>query len=479
MPLPSFCRTLVVLGSLAVWTSGAAAQADPKAVAVLDRAITRMGGETALRAIQTIRMDQITQWQGTHFSEHPYADRPSFERTVDLRDYASRSWRNTRNFLPQGMAVDIVRDTVGGRTLAGQNGALTQVPLNIAYVDDRRELFAFAPERTLFLAREAADLTLLSDSLIDGVAHARVRATVDRFPATWFLRRTDGMLSMVRFMADETNDFGLAPWGPMEVEFWYSGWAPVQGGTLLPRQRDVRRVGRPYKRMTILSLAVNVPAPADSFALADSTVAQYLATQQRPMWDTPLDSARIVERDFATFPPFTGSAGAVRIGGQWVLLETAQRDGAVQRLVDWFARTTPESPVAAGLVSNIGPSNGGAKWFTTNRKPVYAAVGAMPNLRRIVGAAQLARLTAVPDARWVRVGTDSLWLERLDSPDGHGVLAVYSPTLRWVYGARVVGAPAARMDFEGFVARLRARGLAVEWMGNTRALRTAVPPAAK
>ena len=75
---------------------------------------------------------------------------------------------------------------------------------------------------------------------------------------------------MVRFRADETNDMGLAPWGLHEVEFWYSNWALVPPGVMLPRQRDVQRVGKPYKRMTVLQAMINAPAPADSFAISDS-----------------------------------------------------------------------------------------------------------------------------------------------------------------------------------------------------------------
>lgn len=448
---------------------------DPRAVAVLDRAITRMGGEAALRSIRTLRMDVLTQWQRTHFADHPYADQPSFERNVDLRDYSTNAWRNTRSFIPNGSTVDIVRDTVGGRSISLPNGGAMLMPLNLAYVDERRELFAFAPERTLLLARDAGGLTLLADTSIGGLAHARVRGTVDGFPATWFLRRSDGLLAMVRFRADETNDFGLAMWGPMDVETWFSAWAPTPQGALIPRQRDVRRVGRPYKRMTILTLAANAPAPADSFAIADSIVSKYLATEQRPMWDAPLDSAKIIENDFATFPPFTGVSGAVRVGGQWVLLESGQRDGAAEKLNEWFARSTPESPLTAAVVTNLGPSNGGAKWFLAQKKPVYAAPGALPILRQVVGAAASPRITVVETSRWVKVGSDSLWLERVDTPDGHGAMIVYAPTLKWIYGMNVVGRPAAKTEQDAIITRLRARGFAVEWMATPRAIRVPLP----
>lgn len=478
---PAVLRQLAAASAFVLTAATLPAQAptnDPRAVDVIDRAITRMGGEATLRGIRTLRMDVLTQWQRTHFSTHPYADQPSFERNVELRDYGSNAWRNTRSFIPNGSTVDIVRDTVGGRSIALPNGGSMLMPLNLAYVDERRELFAFAPERTLLLAREAGGLTLLADTSIDGLAHARVRGVVDGFPATWFLRRSDGLLAMVRFRADETNDYGLAMWGPMDVETWFSAWAPTPQGALIPRQRDVRRLGRPYKRMTVLTLAANAPAPADSFVIADSIVRKYLATEQRPMWDAPLDSAKLIENDFAMIPPFLGVSGAVRVGGQWVLLESGQRDGAAAKLAQWFSRTTPESPLAAAVVTNLGPSNGGAKWFVEQKKPVFAAPGAVPVLRQIVGTAAMPRVSVVNVSRWVKVGTDSLWLERVDTPDGHGAMVVYVPALKWIYGANVIGRPAAKAEQDALIARLRARGFAVEWMATPRATRVPVPAAA-
>ncbi|MFN0098362.1 MAG: hypothetical protein ACKVS7_06800 [Gemmatimonadaceae bacterium] len=476
--LRALLRPLAVASALLAAPAALTSQtapSDPRAVAVIDRAITRMGGEAALRGIRTLRMDVLTQWQRTHFADHPYADQPSFERNVELRDYTTNAWRNTRTFIPNGSTVDIVRDTVGGRSITTPNGGAMLMPLNLAYVDERRELFAFAPERTLLLAREAGGLKLLADTSIDGLAHARVGGAVDGFPATWFLRRSDGLLAMVRFRADETNDFGLAMWGQMDVETWFSMWAPTPQGALIPRQRDVRRVGRPYKRMTVLTVAANVAAPSDSFAIADSVVSKYFATEQRPMWDAPLDSAKLIENDFASIPPFLGVSGAVRVGGQWVLLESGQRDGAAAKLAQWFARTTPESPLAAAVVTNIGPSNGGAKWFAEQKKPVFAAPGAVPVLRQVVSATAMPRISVVSTSRWVKVGSDSLWLERVDTPDGHGAMVVYVPTLKWIYGVSVIGRPAAKAEQDAVIARLRARGFAVEWMATSRALRVPLP----
>ncbi|MBK6494668.1 MAG: hypothetical protein IPG05_06155 [Gemmatimonadetes bacterium] len=449
------------------------------AATLLDRTIARMGGDSALRGIRSLRLDMMTQWARTTFANRPFADLPSYERNVELRDYTTRAWRNTRQFLGGGPAtaiVDVVRDTIAVRLMpAAPNAAPAWGPLNLAYVDERRELFAFAPERLVLQLRHDPALRQLADTTIDGAAHARLQATVDGWPATLFVRRSDALPAMVRFHADEIADFGLAPWGRHEVEFWYSGWQRIAPGVLLPRQRDVRRLGVPYKRMTVLAMVANAPAPADSFAISDSLARAYLATEQRPMWQVDLASmGKLVRERFATTPPMLGTPGAVQIGGAWVLMETAQHEGAVGLVTAWLAQVAPGVPVGAGIATIPSPANGGARWFTGKAQPLYVAPGAAPIIRRVTGRA--ASGTVVTTPRWIRVGSDSLWLEPFTAPDLVGAMAVYSPTLKWLY-LPAAGAPTHQVEQAALIARLAARGMAVEWIGSARGLVTAVSPA--
>ena len=446
---------------------------DPRARAVVDTAIARMGGAEALGRIERVRFELLTQWQRTSFDARPYVDLPSYELHSDVRDYTISAWRNTRRFQLIGTPrtiTDIVRDTVAIRQISG-----AWAPLNIAYVDERRELFAFAADRLVLLARAAPDLALLPDTTIGTLPHARVTATVAGFPATIFIRRGDGLPAMVRWRAGQPNDFGLVPWGVMDVEVWYSRWQRMANGVSLPLQWDTRRVGRPYKRITVLAAAFDTVATADSFAVSDSLRSAFLATATRPMHDLPLDSARVVEGRLATFGPFTALGGAVKVGRRWMLLEAGQAGLSVERAVAWLGRTDAGSTVAGAVVTVPAAGNGGAEWLAARRMPIHAAPGAMPVLQTVLRnhGRSPAALTPVTRGQWLRMDGDSLWIEPIDLPDAAGALLVYVPSLRWAYSYMAAGA----LQRDYVVARLRQRGWAVDRLGTARAIATPLPGA--
>jgi hypothetical protein len=307
---------------------------------ILDTAIARMGGEAVLRRIERVRFEMLTLWHRLTFDERPNALGVGYEVHSDLRNYSLDAWRNSRRFLNGSAAppqvIDVVRDTAAIRQLSLPNGTLAPwSPLNIAYVDERREVFGFTPERLLLAARAASDLRALADTVVGAVPHARLTATIEGFPTTILISRKDGFLAMARHRAAHPNDFGLAPWGDMQVEIWYSNWTkhvlPSTAAIAYPGQWDVRRVGRPYKRVTILSANFDAAAPTDSFAISDSLRAAYVATARRPMWEVPMDSARVTGGRFAMLGRSAQTQGAVRLGGLWLFLEggrtAAERNG--------------------------------------------------------------------------------------------------------------------------------------------------------
>ncbi len=456
----------------------ATAQSPAPVRAVVDRAIASMGGDSTLRAIHSLRLEVMTQWMRTTIADRPFLDFPSFERHSDLRNYTMRSWRNTRSPVGAGAPNPfpvVVRDSIAiVLRQARADAPPTWQPLSVAYVDDRRQLFAFAPERLVLTLRDDPRARLLSDSLIDGAPHARVAATIDGYPSVTFFRRRDGLPAMVRFRADETNDFGLAHWGEHDVEFWFSRWAAISrqpNAAWLPFQRDVNRVGVPYKRMTILSAIANAPAPADSFAVSDSLAKAYLeGPAAKAMWDisdAAVDSSTVRSPDgnfITAFSFWLGLEGAVRIGGRWMTLQSGVGRGVPAKVGAWAARTTPDTPLGGAFA--LAPANGGLSWLLAQRLTVVAAPSVEPYLPALLHGPVPAAVMRVTSPRWIRIATDSVWVEPLPGGELPGSMAIYSPTLRWLYHPAAL-TPEGRAHEADLIARLASRNLAVELIGGS------------
>lgn len=459
-----------MIGVVALLAAALAQAPDPAAVAVLDTAVARMGGAAALRGVERVRLEFMTQWLRTTFDGRPYSDFPSYERHSDLRDYTRGAWRNTRSFTLAAAAPRYVTDVVVGDVAIRDFGG-GFAPLNVAYVDERRELFALTPDRAVLLFRDAADLRALADTTIDGMAHARVRATIDRFPAVLHLRRSDGLPAMLRFRAAQHNDFGLTQWGEMDVEVWYSGWAAYPGRITIPTQWDVSRVGRPYKRMTVLAATFNPAATPDSFPLTDSLRAAFLATATRPMHDVPLDSARALDARVVSFnSPMGAPAGAVKLGDGWVLLEVGRAPLNAERALAWLRQLEPGARVAAAVVSTPFAGSGGVLTMLGEQIPVHVAPLAQPVLDAVLRAhgARSPRGALLPAGagRWVRLSRDSMWVEAVDLPNARGALLVYAPSLELLYSSLAI----APLDQRLLLGMADRRGWKVTRVGHARAV---------
>jgi hypothetical protein len=259
----------------------------------------------------------------------------------------------------------------------------------------------------------------------------------------------------------------------MDVEVWFAGWRKQPGGLAYPYQWDVRRVGRPYKRMTVLAATFNPPASPDSFVVSDSLRAAYLASSVRPMHDVPFDSARIVAGRFASFGAPGAPAGAVKLGREWVLLEPGQAPLSAERAAGWLAKVDRDGRLSAALVTAPSPNNGGVPWLTAHRVPVYAPRAARPYLDRVLRGygAPATGVSTIARGQWLRVGGDSLWLEPVDLPDLPGALVVYSPSLQWLYEASA----ANPLHLDRLLALAKARGWTVVRTGSARAPMVPLP----
>ncbi len=457
----------VLLHAKTSWAQSAAETAD----SVTKRAIALMGGEPTLRGVERVAYQMMTQWQRTNFRTVPYTDQPSYEPHTDVRDYTLPAWRNTREF-GRSRIINIIRDSIA---LTNNTGKEFQ-PLSVAYVDERRELFLYTPDRLMLALRDAPDLALGADTVIGAEPHRRVTATLaGRFRSTVFFHRGTGLPTMLRFRAGHPNDFGLVAWGVMPVEVWYSGWRTF-GAVSMPVQWDILRVGAPYKRMTVQRAEFNPSFAADSFAVSSEQRAMYLSSSAtKPMHETVIRrDVKMATPELAMIMAFGIQAGAAKIGAGWLMLGAASTPFSYeygQRLLDSLG-ATPVTAVLAG--TSVTATNGGVFTAIDRGLPVYVSQASEKALRRIFeGAGRPVRgLIRVKPGMIIGDGEFRVRLEPVDLPNAPGSVMAFSPRTGWLY------VPDGTTALDVMVARERARSLgwSVKAVGTAVALYQPVTP---
>jgi hypothetical protein len=473
--------TLALHAAVRLSIAGHAPQ-PPSAESVVDTAIARMGGLDVLRGIKTVKYDIAIQWLNPSFDARPYIDAPGYELDADYRDYDAHIWRNVRRFPNAGSfdeVLDLVLDTVAARRGPGLTKSIPTpagvidgwAPLDIAYIDERRELFALTPDRLLLQLKGSRNLTSRADTMIGGIRHSVVSGTAEGYPMTAFFRQTDGLLTVARYHADESNDYGLAPWGPMDVEVWYSLWQRDGSARVyMPFQWDIVRVGRAYKRISVLDVAFDSTMPPDSLKLSDAVRAGYLAYARKPMADLPLDSAKLTaDGRMAMFNTAGAPRAAVKVGSEWLLLEPGNLPLNAERAAAWLVQHDAGSRVAGAVIGREWPS-GGAAWVARSKLPIYTAPSAVSELTvslRNYGA-PIASIHPVIAGQWIHTaGTprDSMWVEPIDFPNAPRAILMYVPSMKWIYSSGLSG----KLEHEIVQRRITERGWTVARIGSVQA----------
>ncbi len=456
-------RGLVMLGLPLMNGSVAVAQtAKPVDAKVLvGRAVDLAGGEARLRGVTTVAFSMMTQWQRTGFRTVPYTDRPSFEPHVDVRDYRIPAWRNTRDFGARKI-INVVRDSIALTDL-GQGAQ----PLSVAYVDERRELFLYTPDRLLLALLDAPALQVGRDTVIGGERHHRVEGTLaDHFPSTVFFHGGTGLPTMLRFRAGHPNDFGLVPWGVMEVAVWYSAWNSF-AGINIPTQWDVLRVGAPYKRLTVLRANFAPQFAADSFAVTDAQRTAYLTSNAvKPMHEnSPVRGVKRVSPTLAQIDAFGTPVGAVRVGEGWLMLGAGHTPFNYDQGVH-LLDSLDATPVTAVLAATAATANGGIVAAARRGIPIWVSAASEPFARRMLANAGLpnARLQRIATGTSIGTGADRVQMEPIDLPNVPNSAMVFQPSTGWLY------LPDAVNDMDMAMGRARAAqlGWAVKSVGNLR-----------
>jgi glyoxylase-like metal-dependent hydrolase (beta-lactamase superfamily II) len=436
------------------------------------RAVTAMGGESALRGLRNVTLTFYSTAFAIGQEETPESPpRATITMGTQTFDYAgSRQLAVVEIRNVQGAINRVRRLSAGGIGLIETNGvqnadgpgALANLERNV-----RR-----APERLIIAALDnAAALRPLPPrtwrgETVDGVRYASGPDTVDLY----FDRRS-GLPVLNETISDD------AILGDRRTLLVFTRWQNADG-VLIPRQVDTEVNGRLANHAVATAVTANRPVADSLFVIPDSIRAKAQPANPTP---TPV-SVTLAELAPGVWRIEGGSHHSLLVdqGARGlVIVEAPQGPARMEAVLDTVRSRFPGKSIATVISTHHHwDHSGGIRTALANRLPVVTHARNASFVRSIASARKTVRpdalsraaarpgrpaITGVEDSLVVGTGDSRVVAYRLPTAHVEGMLAVYVPAARLLFQSDIVGAatppPAGSAELVRFA---RARGIAVE-----------------
>lgn len=415
-------------------------------------AIAAMGGRDRLQSVHSVKativgtramVEQSERPTGPYFADHFHLDESVDFDSGSVREaredwaYAGPTWWTNQT---SPYATQIVVDSgVGafydksGWTYAGGS------PVQFA-----RERIAFGPERVLFTALGAGDLTAQSDVDLNASPFHRLTFTHEGVPCVLTINaRTNLPWSIAWTTAYPYNVFYNA-WGDVATTLTYNAWSLEPGGIRYPREWTYERVGLPDTQLSVIGLAF------DGVPRSDVTLPPDVVNAHR---------AAPVALDDRVFPAKNAKEladGVELVSGAWNVGFVQQRDGVVmieapissgytRQALEYAARRFTLPVKAVITTSDSWPHLAGVREAVARNIPVYALDLNQPILTRLLAAPHtmhpddFARAPLAPKWHWITAtmtlgdGVNALRIAPYRTATGERQMMIYLPAHHLLY----------------------------------------------
>jgi glyoxylase-like metal-dependent hydrolase (beta-lactamase superfamily II) len=469
------------------------------------RAVTAMGGESALRGVRSTSADFYQTTFALGQEETP-ASPPRANVVIgrQVTDFAgSRALVTIEARNPAGAVTRQRRVVAGGIGMLETNGV--PAPDNPAQVANVERFMRRTPERLLITALDnpaalrALPVRRWRDETLDGARLAAGPDTLDLF----FDRRT-GLLVLTETLTDDPI------LGDRRTRTAFTRWQDA-GGVLFSRQVDVEVNDRLQTNTVLTAVSTNLELSDTMFVIPDSIASR----AQRPSPTPPSVVVTLVELAPNIWRAEGGSHHTLVVdqGARLVLVEAPQSAQRMEAVLDTLRARFPTKPVGLAINTHHHWDHaGGLRAVLAAGIPVVTharnasfvrGIAAAPKtvrpdvLARRLGAARPPRpaISGVEDSLVLGSGDGRIVLYRLPSAHVEGLLAAYVPSAQILFQSDVVsvnpppggGATPAppRVGSAELVRLVRARGIAVQRVAGGHGLvvpwadveRAAAPPA--
>jgi hypothetical protein len=396
-------------------------------LALIDSARHAMGPEPT-RTVRIVAIQHTFQLGNAERAEGPW--RTIYARFTALYDAANGKLRLTTQPLSAGF---------GGQQLAVLSDSVMAGGSAISYEDWIDRINA-SPERALALAAASPSLRVVGTKQRYGLTFDVVEFPWRNGRMRLELERETHLPDVVEIVRTYPKDFRRAPFGDATVRFEYVDWQIHPGGWWWPMQHKISLNGEPLRDVTIDTVTTSTePAPADSFAIPDSTRAKYVASLSRAP-----DAIRVG----TTAPPSELAPGILRIPELWAMTVVRQDDGLVifeahqsarflHDVIDTARGRYPGLPIkAVVMTSDPWAHLGGVGEAVALGLPIYVNARSVPFLTSLVK--RPAKFVPVRGKLTIGTGANRMELYPVGGPYGERMTMAYFPAHRLLYGADLV-----------------------------------------
>jgi hypothetical protein len=419
---------------------------------VVARAVERVGGEEALRRLDTLRLEWVGYVNLLEQSERPEGPWiPAIQRTAEVWDAPRARWSETARAT---VAEDdyTVRTVVDGDVASRRYGD-KWLPAGAAEVDAAREWMSLSPQAVLLGALAAPDLRAETPREFQGVPHRVVAWGSGERARRLLLNAETGFPTAVETRRAYPEDLYWQVWGDVPTRVAWSYWDLMPGGLVYPRQWDVERGGRPWKALTIAKLEPGLPESGEPFEIAAEVRAASAERGRRSLDDqkpNPGDPTRPASElaPGVVWIPGSWGVGLVRQDDGVVVIEAPISGGYSARVLGEAARRFPGVPVTAVLTtSDSWPHFGGIREYAARGIPVYVLDHNVPQIRRALESPhrfhpdalerkpRAAVLRAVSGRTVVGRGANRIELYPVRGETGERMMLAYLPGSRLLYAS--------------------------------------------
>jgi hypothetical protein len=371
-------------------------RAHDEALAAIQQAIEAMGGDARLRDIKTLKLEAIGHSYLIDQSERPEGPWVTvYEQRTEIRDFAAGRLRQTieqRNSTSPAWAGTTLIVSDGAAGIVSAAGSEMR-PARPTQMEAATIALALSPERVLFTAREAGDVALGREEVLQGLRQQVLTFTWKQARVRVLLNAYTHLPTLIDLIRDDPRGI----WGEITERTLLTSWFLESNGLLYPRQWNMEWNGTPIAELSVTGFTPNPSIAADAFAIP--------ATVREAFARTPAGNYRTMKLGQAGAGAQNLADGVLQIPGPWNVTFVTQPDGIVVieapisseysvQALDEAARRFPGVKVKAVITtSDAWPHLGGLREYVARGIPVYG----LDLNRAIIDRLITANYRAAPD----------------------------------------------------------------------------------